>query len=98
MWIIFHGRDKKNSSMDHSWKSTGRICRDTSRQVARRLNIKGSAVNLSDGTVQVIAEGAASAVKQFQSWLVIGPDMAKVTKVETVDLEYHTEFKDFKIG
>ena len=34
----------------------------------------------------------------LQSWLVMGPDMAKVTKVETVDLEYHTEFKDFKIG
>ena len=76
----------------------GVFFRDTARHVARRLNIKGSAVNLSDGTVEVIAEGAASAVKQFQSWLMIGPDMATVTKVETVDLEYHTEFKDFKIG
>ena len=75
----------------------GVFFRDTARQVARRLNIKGSAVNLSDGTVEVIAEGAASAVKLFQSWLLIGSDMAKVTKVETVDLE-HTEFKDFKIG
>ena len=76
----------------------GVFFRDTARQVARRLNIKGSAVNLSDGTVEVIAEGAASAVKQFQSWLLIGSDMAKVTKVETVDLEHHTELKDFKIG
>ena len=84
-WII-HGRVQ------------GVFFRGTARQVARRLNIKGSAVNLSDGTVEVIAEGAASAVKQFQSWLVVGPDMAKVTKVETVDLEHHTEFKDFKIG
>ena len=83
-WII-HGRVQ------------GVFFRDTARQVARRLNIKGSAVNLSDGTVEVIAEGAASAVKLFQSWLLIGSDMAKVTKVETVDLE-HTEFKDFKIG
>jgi len=84
-WII-HGRVQ------------GVFFRDTARQVARRLNIKGSAVNLSDGTVEVIAEGAANEVKQFQSWLAIGPDMATVTKVETVDLEYHTEFKDFKIG
>ena len=76
----------------------GVFFRDTARQVARRLNIKGSAVNLSDGTVEVIAEGAAGAVKQFQSWLMIGPDMAAVTKVETVDLESHMEFKDFKIG
>ena len=83
-WII-HGRVQ------------GVFFRDTARQVARRLNIKGSAVNLSDGTVKVIAEGTENAVKHFQSWLAIGPDMAKVTKVETVDLE-HTEFKDFKIG
>ena len=76
----------------------GVFFRDTARQVARRLNIKGSAVNLSDGTVEVIAEGAANAVKQFQSWLAIGPDMAKVTKVETVDLESHMGFKDFRIG
>ena len=76
----------------------GVFFRDTARQVARRLNIKGSAVNLSDGTVEVIAEGSASAVKQFQSWLAIGPDMATVIKVETVDLESHMGFKDFKIG
>ena len=76
----------------------GVFFRDTARHVARKLNIKGSAVNLSDGTVEVIAEGAANEVKQFQSWLAIGPDMATVTKVETVDLESHMEFKDFKIG
>ena len=76
----------------------GVFFRDTARHVARRLNIKGSAVNLSDGTVEVIAEGSASAVKQFQSWLAIGPDMATVIKVETVDLESHMGFKDFKIG
>ena len=76
----------------------GVFFRDTARHVARKLNIKGSAVNLSDGTVEVIAEGSASAVKQFQSWLAIGPNMATVTKVETVDLESHMGFKDFKIG
>ena len=76
----------------------GVFFRDTARHVARRFNIKGSAVNLSDGTVEVIAEGAANEVKQFQSWLAIGPDMATVTKVETVDLESHMGFKDFKIG
>ena len=76
----------------------GVFFRDTARQVARRLNIKGSAINLLDGTVEVIAEGAANEVKQFQSWLAIGPNMATVTKVETVDLESHMGFKDFKIG
>ena len=76
----------------------GVFFRDTARQVARRLNIKGAAVNLSDGTVEVIAEGAASAVKQFQSWLAIGPVMATFTKVEMVDLESHMGCKDFKIG
>ena len=76
----------------------GVFFRDTARQVARRLNIKGSAVNLSDGTVEIVAEGTPEAVKKFQSWLMIGPGMATVEKVEVVDIEYHLEFKDFKIG
>jgi acylphosphatase len=76
----------------------GVFFRDTARQVARRLNIKGSAVNLSDGTVEIVAEGTPEAVKKFQAWLMIGPDMATVTKVETVDLESQIEFKDFRIG
>ena len=76
----------------------GVFFRDTARQVARRLNIKGSAINLLDGTVEIVAEGTPEAVKKFQAWLAIGPDMATVTKVETVDLESQIEFKDFRIG
>ena len=76
----------------------GVFFRDTARQVARRLNIKGFAINLLDGTVEIVAEGTPEAVKKFQSWLMIGPDMATVTKVETVDLESQIEFKDFRIG
>ena len=76
----------------------GVFFRDTARQVARRLDIKGSAINLLDGTVEIVAEGTPEAVKKFQSWLMIGPDMATVTKVETVDLESQIEFKDFRIG
>jgi len=92
------GETKKTVRSIIHGRVQGVFFRDTARQVARRLNIKGSAVNLSDGTVEVIAEGAVSAVKKFQSWLVIGPDMAKVTKVEMVDLESHMGFKDFQIG
>ena len=76
----------------------GVFFRDTARQVARRLNIKGSATNLLDGTVEIVAEGTPEAVKKFQSWLMTGPDMATVEKVEVVGIEYHLEFKDFKIG
>ena len=76
----------------------GVFFRDTARQVARRLDIKGSAINLLDGTVEIVAEGTPEAVKKFQSWLMIGPDMATVEKVEVVGIEYHLEFKDFKIG
>ena len=76
----------------------GVFFRDTARQVARRLNIKGSATNLLDGTVEIVAEGTPEAVKKFQSWLMTGPDMATVEKVEVVGIEYHLEFQDFKIG
>jgi len=76
----------------------GVFFRDTARQVARRLDIQGSAINLLDGTVEIVAEGTPEAVKKFQSWLMIGPDMATVENVEVVGIEYHLEFNDFKIG
>jgi acylphosphatase len=60
--------------------------------------MKGAAINRLDGTVERVAEGTPEAVKKFQSWLMIGPDMATVEKVETVGLESQIEFKDFRIG
>ena len=76
----------------------GVFFRDSTRRVAKKLEIKGLAANQSDGTVLVIADGTQDSLRKLKSWLMVGPDMAKVEKVEEVDIECHQEFNDFTIG
>ena len=76
----------------------GVFFRDGTRKVARDLGIKGSAVNRSDGSVQVIAKGTPEALKELKVWLTQGPKMALVKNVEEVDIENQLEFNDFIIG
>ena len=76
----------------------GVFFRDSTRQVAKTLDIKGLAVNQSDGTVAVIADGTQDSLRKLKSWLMVGPDMAKVERVEEVDIECHQEFNGFTIG
>tara|TARA_B100001105_G_C22227904_1_gene372672 strand:+ start:188 stop:469 length:282 start_codon:yes stop_codon:yes gene_type:complete len=76
----------------------GVFFRDGARKVARDLGIKGSAVNRSDGSVQVIAKGTPEALKELKVWLTQGPKMALVENVEEVDIENQLEFNDFIIG
>ena len=51
---------------------------------AQRLGINGHAVNLPDGTVEVLAAGPADALAELERWLQKGPPMARVTRVEAV--------------
>ena len=76
----------------------GVFFRDGTRKVARDLGIKGSAVNRSDGSVQIIAKGTPEALKELKVWLTQGPEMALVENVEEVDIENQLEFNDFIIG
>jgi acylphosphatase len=70
---------------------TGRVqgvfFRDSARQEASRLGISGSARNLSDGTVEVIAEGDSGAVDQLIEWCRSGPSHADVTDVDVMEEE-----------
>ena len=76
----------------------GVFFRDSTRKVARGLGIKGSAVNRSDGSVQVIAKGTPEVLDELKVWLRQGPEMALVENVEEVDIENQLEFNDFIIG
>ena len=55
--------------------------RGTTRRKAMELGLTGSAVNLADGRVQVVACGTAQAVAELQDWLWQGPEHAEVTDV-----------------
>ncbi len=61
------------------------------------LQITGHAVNLPDGTVEVLACGAPDALQKLEDWLREGPPMAQVTNVEAQDV--HCDFPArFSIG
>jgi acylphosphatase len=55
------------------------------RQRAQMLSLTGWVRNCPDGTVEVVAEGADDAVRQFVSWAHRGPSAAEV---ERVDVDY----------
>jgi acylphosphatase len=73
------------------FKVSGRVqgvfFRASTRDVAVPLHITGHAINLPDGSVEVLACGEASAVVELEQWLHEGPPMAAVSSVEGIDVE-----------
>ncbi len=61
--------------------------RASTRQQAERLGVSGSAHNLPDGGVEVVACGEASALKLLQQWLWQGPEHAQVEDVQCDTLQ-----------
>ena len=70
-----------------SGRVQGVFFRDSCRREAGRLGVSGSATNLDDGRVEVIAEGDESAVSALIEWCREGPPHAEVRGVEVEDLE-----------
>jgi acylphosphatase len=62
-------------------KVQGVYFRHSTRLEARKLNIRGLARNLPDGSVEVLAQGAAAAVEELRGWLERGPAQARVDEV-----------------
>jgi acylphosphatase len=59
----------------------GVFFRDSTRQEAERLGVRGFARNCSDGSVEVVAVGDAEAVASLATWLGHGPRLARVESV-----------------
>jgi len=70
-----------------SGRVQGVFFRDSARQEAQRLGLAGSARNMRDGRVEVIAEGELDAVEQLIEWCRSGPSHADVTDVQVVEEE-----------
>ena len=78
----------------------GVFFRASTAREARRLGLSGSATNLSDGRVEVVASGASRKVEELADWLMSGPPMARVTRVDVQDLD-PADWPDgggFKVG
>jgi acylphosphatase len=56
--------------------------RATTVEVGRSLDLAGHARNKPDGSVEVIARGEESALRELIEFLHIGPSLARVTEVE----------------
>lgn len=80
------------------FRITGRVqgvfFRDSTRSKARHLGLTGYATNQSDGSVEVLACGAADAVEALADWLREGPRMAVVEGLEArpVAVDVPTDF------
>jgi len=59
--------------------------RHSTRREAERLALRGLARNLSDGSVEVIAQGAPEALESLRAWLHRGPPQARVESVREVE-------------
>jgi acylphosphatase len=62
-------------------KVQGVFFRHSTRLEAKRLLLRGSARNLPDGSVEVVAQGNAAAVEELRLWLQRGPADARVEEV-----------------
>ncbi len=73
-----------------SGRVQGVYFRHSTRLEATRLDIHGHASNLADGSVEVLARGAPSAVEALREWLHRGPAQARVVGVRemSVDAEH----------
>ena len=60
----------------------GVFFRATTASKAEALGVRGHAINLPDGRVEVLACGGANAVDALIGWLHRGPEAARVDDVE----------------
>jgi acylphosphatase len=60
--------------------------RESTRREAENLQLEGHAINLEDGSVEVVAAGAASALARLAEWLQQGPPHARVAQVSAEEI------------
>jgi acylphosphatase len=61
--------------------------RESTREQALQLGITGHAVNLPDGSVEVLACGTVKALAVLAAWLERGPPMASVSQLESREFD-----------
>jgi acylphosphatase len=64
---------------------------------ARRENVLGYVRNEHDGSVEIVAEGDADAMRRFEMAIRRGPSGARVDHVQTTELEPSSRFTSFQV-
>lgn len=66
-----------------SGRVQGVFYRASAAREATRLGLRGWALNLPDGRVEVLACGPQQALQELHNWLQSGPPLAQVSEVST---------------
>ena len=75
----------------------GVFYRQSAKEKATALGIKGIVKNCADDSVELIATGKEDQLKEFIEWCREGPDRATVTNLTTQELTLQ-EFRNFSIA
>ena len=81
-----------------SGKVQGVWFRASTRDEAVRLGLRGSATNLHDGRVEVLAVGDAATIDELEKWLRHGPPLARVDTLERRSTDETGAQDDFVIA
>ncbi len=75
----------------------GVLFRASAQNTARKLNVSGFVKNLSDGSVELIAQGEEAMLNRLIEWSRKGPLGARVENVEITWQTAEPQFKGFNI-
>jgi acylphosphatase len=75
----------------------GVFYRQSAKEKANDLGIKGTVKNCDDDSVEIIATGEEEPLKIFLEWCRQGPAKAKVVNLSTQELPLQ-EFRNFSIA
>ncbi|ATB27849.1 acylphosphatase [Melittangium boletus] len=87
--------DRRRTVLRIRGRVQGVFFRESTRTEALRLGLTGWVRNLSDGSVEALAEGPPEALEDFVRWCHRGPPQAQVTGVERADTPAQGEFTTF---
>lgn len=76
----------------------GVFFRSSTRSEASRIGVEGWVRNLSDGSVEVVAEGEQADVERLVAWCHHGPLGAHVRKVDVQWENYSGDYSSFSIA
>jgi acylphosphatase len=65
---------------------------------ARSAGVTGTVRNLSDGSVEAIAEGSPAELARFRQLLEKGPAFSRVTSVDEQELQPTNRYGDFDVS
>ena len=75
--------DQERAHVQISGQVQGVFFRDSTRERAQELNLKGWVKNSPDGSVEALFEGPSEKVREMLDWCESGPRHASVENVET---------------